>query len=363
VILLAQPQRNQASSRFSPDAAQTAPKPTPAQKWDEEAAEAWVNQLSRKRRRLQLDMLVDTFLDEANVSDLTRRAYKDALAVVQRYYRESLGRVPVVDDITKASAVALRNKLEAAGFQPSTVHHRLRTLKQFTKWLLVEGYVDADPLALVVLPPLPVKPVETLTAQEAKLALQCCTNERDRAIVALMLDTGLRREEVCDLQLSDLDLKAGTLTVVGKGRKTRVVGVGDSRSHLRRWLLARPDDAETDHLFLTLTSPHEAITIAAVSMLFRKLTERSGLKHLHPHLLRHTMATMLYNETNDVAAVQQILGHADLETTQRYLHRDPARSVAVHRKHSPLGSLLRTDTGRAGESVKPSSSSPSKPRR
>src|SRR5690606_37619989 len=143
---------------------------------------------------------------------------------------------------------------------------------------------------------------------------------RDRAILELFYSSGLRLSELCALRWGDLDLAEGLVTVTGKGRKQRAVPVG---SHACRALADwRRDTGAGDDkpVFPRRNGP---ITPRAVQLRLRQLAQRQGLfKRVHPHLLRHSFASHVLESSGDLRAVQELLGHADISTTQIYTHLD-----------------------------------------
>jgi integrase/recombinase XerC len=146
---------------------------------------------------------------------------------------------------------------------------------------------------------------------------------RDRAIMELLYSSGLRLSELLNLEISDLDLKDGTVRVTGKGRKTRVVPVGrHARSALQQWLGIRATfTTQTSALFLSRRG--ERLAPRTVQQRLQQWGNKRGLPmRLHPHMLRHSCASHVLESSSDLRAVQELLGHADIATTQIYTHLD-----------------------------------------
>ena len=144
---------------------------------------------------------------------------------------------------------------------------------------------------------------------------------RDRALLELLYSSGLRVSELCALRWHDLDLADGQVTVLGKGSKQRMVPVGShARAALEAW---RAEQAPKPDAPVFPGRGGNAITPRAVQLRLRQIARRQGLfKRVHPHLLRHTFASHVLESSGDLRGVQELLGHADLGTTQIYTHLD-----------------------------------------
>jgi len=169
---------------------------------------------------------------------------------------------------------------------------------------------------------------DVLTAEEQAALLaqpnpRYPTGERNRLMLSLMLNTGLRLSETTGLQWSDLDLNTGKLFVrQGKGAKDRVLWIGEEDIDLlRHWKQRQASEIGTDcvHVFSTLTG--KAISNRYVQQMVKRYSDKAGIvKSIHPHTLRHTFATDLHRESKNIRVVQKALGHADLSTTMIYTH-------------------------------------------
>lgn len=169
---------------------------------------------------------------------------------------------------------------------------------------------------------------EVLTREEEEALLRVPnprypTGERNRLLLSLMLDTGLRLSEAVSLRWKDIDLNTGKLMVrQGKGAKDRTLWLGEpDLKLLRRWRERQAKDiaGSTEHVFTTLDG--EPVSPRYVQQMVKRLAARAGIaKDIHPHTLRHSFATDLYRETKDIRLTQKALGHANLATTQIYTH-------------------------------------------
>ena len=171
----------------------------------------------------------------------------------------------------------------------------------------------------------PRKLPQVLDVDEAVQLVQLPTDAplglRDRALLELFYSSGLRLSEVCTLRWGDLDFEAGLVTVLGKGSKQRIVPVG---SHARRALLDwRQDSAGTGGGFVFPGRGGARISARAIQLRMKQLALRQGVfKRIHPHLLRHSFASHVLESSGDLRGVQELLGHADIATTQIYTHLD-----------------------------------------
>ena len=212
------------------------------------------------------------------------------------------------------------------GLSPKSLQRRLSACRSFYRWLLRHGRIAASPAAALRAPKAPRKLPQVLDADEAARLVEVPTDVplglRDRALLELFYSSGLRLSELCGLRWRDLDLADGLVTVLGKGRKQRSVPVG---SHARAALAAWRDSGQApagsdDPVFPGRNGP---ITPRAVQLRMRQLAQRQGLfKRVHPHLLRHSFASHVLESSGDLRGVQELLGHADIATTQIYTHLD-----------------------------------------
>ncbi|NZA27814.1 tyrosine recombinase XerC [Luteimonas sp. SJ-92] len=211
------------------------------------------------------------------------------------------------------------------GLAPKSLQRRLSACRSFYRWLLRHGRIQADPSAGIRAPKAARKLPQVLDPDEAKALVEVPTDVplglRDRAILELFYSSGLRLSELCALRWRDLQLDDGLVTVLGKGSKQRSVPVG---SHARRALAAWR--AETGAAADAPVFPGRGgapITPRAVQLRLRLLAQRQGLfKRVHPHLLRHSFASHVLESSGDLRGVQELLGHADIATTQIYTHLD-----------------------------------------
>lgn len=212
------------------------------------------------------------------------------------------------------------------GAASRSLHALLSACRSFVRFLVREGELARDPTAGVHAPKAPRKLPQVLDVDEMQALVEIPTDSaeavRDRAILELLYSSGLRISELTGLRWRDLDAADGSLRVVGKGSKTRVVPVG---SKAREALAAlRAQDAGATAGDPVFRGRHDApITPAAVRARLKLWAKNQGIwKRVYPHLLRHSCASHLLESSGDLRAVQELLGHADIGTTQIYTHLD-----------------------------------------
>ena len=231
-------------------------------------------------------------------------------------------------------------ELGRAGEARTSVARKVSALRTFVRYLRREGHLEHDPTALTVAPKrqqtLPVH----LTEQDMERLLEQPDvtqplGRRDRAILELFYASGLRLSELEGLDLESIDLRSRMVRVMGKGRKERIVPFNQATERaLRAWLKDRIVIARGDALFVNARGTR--LTGRSVDRLLRKyvrqFTSQAGIS---PHALRHSFATHLLQRGADLRAIQEMLGHSRISTTQRYTHVNAAQLIEVYRKAHP----------------------------
>ena len=214
------------------------------------------------------------------------------------------------------------------GQSPRTIQRRLSALRTFFNFLLRESVVGANPAREVQAPRAGKRLPETLDVDQMAKLLTFRTDDelsvRDKAIMELFYSSGLRLSELVGLNLTDLDLRDRTVRVTGKGNKTRIVPVGRYASEaLSRWLKQRVSLADLNEQALFVNHAGGRLGPRAIQVRIKAWAVRQGLPvHVHPHMFRHSFATHLLESSQDLRGVQELLGHANISTTQVYTHLD-----------------------------------------
>jgi integrase/recombinase XerD len=269
---------------------------------------------------------------------LSVRQSLDALAGWLRGYGTLLRDVGT-EELAAFLSQRKKDGLNAASLRITTVH-----LKVFFRWLARTGGAPMDP-AEPLLAPRPDQTLpETLHASEvAKLLESIDVNEalgrRDRAILDVFYSSGLRLSELCGLRLETVDLDEGFARVTGKGNKTRVTRIGAKACETLADYLAN----ERPKLVTRRTSSHVFISVRGgplspdrVRQIVKLRAARAGIdQNVYPHLLRHSFATHLLEGGADLRIIQELLGHADISTTQIYTHVEQKRLKSLHRRFHP----------------------------
>lgn len=208
---------------------------------------------------------------------------------------------------------------------PKSLQRRLSACRSLYRWLLKQGRITADPCAGVRAPKSARKLPQVLDVDEAVQLVELPTDApldlRDRALLELFYSSGLRLSEVCGLRWRDLDFEQGLVSVLGKGSKQRIVPVGShARSTLQAWQQASRGGSAH---FVFPGRAGKQISARAIQLRIKQLALRQGVyKRIHPHLLRHSFASHVLESSGDLRGVQELLGHADISTTQIYTHLD-----------------------------------------
>jgi integrase/recombinase XerC len=296
---------------------------------------------------LSLDAGLTRFLDhlavEKQASPHTRDAYGRDLGALRDWLAgQGLAAWSEADGLMLRAFVAEQHA--GRGLAPASVQRRLSACRTLFRWLLKHGEITIDPSAGLRGPKARRKLPQVLDADEMGQLVEVPDDAplglRDRAMMELFYSSGLRVSELCALRWGDLDLAGGEVRVLGKGRKTRIVPVGrHAREALAAW--AASGAASTLGALPGVTSPGALpvfpgrdggpITPRAVQKRVRELAMRQGVwKRVHPHLLRHSFASHVLESSGDLRGVQELLGHANIATTQIYTHLDVQHLAKVY---------------------------------
>ena len=227
------------------------------------------------------------------------------------------------------------------GLGPRSVQRRLSAVRGFFNYLIRERVIAANPAADIRAPKAGKRLPKTLDVdQVASLLARKPTDplsSRDLAILELLYSSGLRLAELAGLDVADLDLADRTVRVLGKGSKTRILPVGrQALEALRAWLTGRAILARPGITALFVGQNGQRLGARAIQLRIRRWAAGSGLGvPVHPHLLRHSFATHLLESSRDLRGVQELLGHADISTTQVYTHLDFQHLARIYDQTHP----------------------------
>ncbi|MHB8534254.1 MAG: tyrosine recombinase XerC [Sulfuricaulis sp.] len=249
-----------------------------------------------------------------------------------------------VTDWDKLTTAEIRGWVAARhrhGLSGKSIQRALSALRTFYRYLLREQAVTRNPAAGVTAPKSARRLPRTLTADQAARLLAFDERDplvlRDRALLELLYSSGLRLSEAVSLDLAELDLDGGTVRVTGKGRKVRDVPVGaKARAALREWLAARQELAGAQQAAVFVARGGKRLGARAMQLRLRARAARQGMEvPVHPHMLRHSFASHVLESSGDLRAVQELLGHANISTTQIYTHLDFQHLAKVYDKAHP----------------------------
>jgi len=294
---------------------------------------------------------------EKNASPHTCRAYEKDLEEFENFLKSSGIYLSAMQDIEmeKVDRLAIRRYLSFLHRKnkKSSIARKISTLRSFFKYLVREQLATSNPAKSVSTPKVEKPLPTTLTVDEAFRLMETPVGKsrndwrtdtrprvekkglRDRAILELLYSSGIRVGELVGLNLNQLDLDLGIVKVMGKGRKERIVPVGSKAVEaLKAYLEKRGILGGEEPLFLN--SGGGRLTARSVGRLIKKYTKRSGIfRRVSPHTLRHSFATHLLDAGADIREIQEMLGHASLSTTQRYIHLSPGKLMEVYDKAHP----------------------------
>ncbi|KIL46920.1 integrase [Jeotgalibacillus alimentarius] len=215
----------------------------------------------------------------------------------------------------------------------SSLSKKLTVLKSFFGWITGEEIIMRDPTIRLKAPKKEQRAPKSLSIEELEMLREVCKLLRERALLEVFYATGCRLSEIQALNKDDINLQSMSCRVIGKGNKEREVFFSfKAMYHLRKYLMTRTDDQEA--LFITLRKPYRRVGHRAIQREFKRIAERIGLGHkVHPHVCRHTFATLTLNNGADIVAVQQLLGHSSPATTQTYAVLSDERKREQHKKY------------------------------
>ena len=297
-----------------------------------------------RARRFLLQRFTDYISLEQGLSYRTQEAYRRDLERFAEY--ADVKRVAAPLDITARLLREYVYHLKDLGLSPASIRRNVSAVRSYFRFLLGDGVVVRDPSERLEMPKRWRELPDVLTVDEAQRLLAAPTLDdamvfRDRALLELAYGAGLRVSEWITLGMRDLLLEEGLVRVFGKGSKERLVPIGRSAigavAVYLRELRPRLEKGEGKGI-LFLNARGRPLTRMGAWKILRGYVERAGItKHVSPHTLRHSFATHLLEGGADLRAVQEMLGHVDISTTQIYTHVDREYLRQVHRSYHPRG--------------------------
>ncbi len=291
----------------------------------------------------KIDGFIRFLAVERGLSEAYQLSVRQTLDALDRWMAASSRSM---EELGTEELAAFLGRRKAEGLSPASLRVATIHLKIFFRRLLAVGALPMDPAEPLLAPRTAFSLPNTLHAKELSIFLESIDSSlplgrRDLAILELFYSSGLRLSELCGARLESLDFEEGFLRVTGKGNKTRVVRVGGKAIGAIRNYVAneRPKlvgKRSTSHIFLSIRGT--ALSPDRVRQIVKERAAMAGIDQtVYPHLLRHSFATHLLEGGADLRVIQELLGHADISTTQIYTHVDRQRLKAVHKKFHPRG--------------------------
>jgi integrase/recombinase XerC len=276
---------------------------------------------------------------ERNASPHTVKAYAEDLAQFTAHLKGELGREPEPQDVDHLLIRAFLAQLHRAGLSKSSAARKLAALRTFFRYLCREGVLKRNPARALLSPKVDRKIPPHLDEQDVAQLLEVAGEGeavlRARAVLELLYATGIRCAELVGLDVSEVDFETRMVRVLGKGRKQRVVPFGSrANDALSAYLQNRSCGPTTAALFVGPRG--ERLSDRAVRRLIANQVKKVALaRRATPHSLRHSFATHLLERGADLRAIQELLGHASLSTTQRYTHVNARQILDIYNKYHP----------------------------
>lgn len=276
---------------------------------------------------------------EKGLSRNTVESYERDIKKFNSYYKDN-----GLSDITKKEILQFLSYLNKDGLSPASISRNIVSLRSFYKFLASEKEIASDPTENLESPKKWNRLPKTLSYDEIDRLINHNKGNnpsgiRDDAMIELLYACGLRVSELISLRMNNINLDTGFLITIGKGKKERIVPVGEiALNKIRRYLFsgraALLKDKRSDYLFVTWSGT--PMTRQGFWKLIKKYAKEAGIKKaFSPHTLRHSFATHLLDHGADLRAVQMMLGHSDISTTQIYTHVSRERLKKVHNEYHP----------------------------
>lgn len=302
---------------------------------------------ARKAMTRDIDAFILHLATERGLSDRYQQLVRDVLEHFERSITALDLPITEAQDVRPEQITKHLATRRRAGASGNTVRLELICLRSWFQWLMLRKRIPEDPAQGILPAELQQHLPDTLNEAEVRHLLESIDgsqplDRRDRAIVELFYSSGLRLAELLGARLENINLEEGWIRITGKGGKTRIAPVGsEARQRLADYLQhARPRLVKPKtESWLFLSERGGRLSPDRVQQLLKERAGKAGLdpSRIHPHLLRHSFATHLLGNGADLRVIQEMLGHANITTTQIYTHVDQARLKQVHRQFHPRG--------------------------
>ena len=273
------------------------------------------------------------------LSPHTQKAYQRDLNYLSQFCdSQEINRWQDIDGRQVQGFVAWRHR---QGISGRSLQRNLSAVRAFYRYLINQGIAKQNPANGVLAPKSARRLPKVLDVDQTIQLVEIDEDDplaiRDRAILELMYSSGLRLSELINLDMNEIDFSDALVTVTGKGKKTRTVPVGrHAVKALKAWLKRRNHFADDNETAIFVSRRGQRISARNIQQRLKQWAIKQGLaNHVHPHMLRHSFASHLLESSGDLRAVQELLGHADISTTQIYTHLDFQHLAKVYDKAHP----------------------------
>ena len=272
-----------------------------------------------------------------NLSPHTTKNYKRDITQLINFLEKEVHKWKQVEELHIRNFI---NKERRRGLNPRSLQRILSSLRSFFNYLLDEEIIEVNPASEIRAPKSPSLLPKALDTDLIKKLLDFKPNGdleiRDKAIAELLYSSGLRLSELCNLDIDSISIKERACRVVGKGNKTRDLPIGEKAIQaIRDWILVRNKLSLPNSKAFFLNKNGKRLSTRSVQLRLKRLGRKRGLPSIHPHLLRHSFASHILESSGDLRAVQDMLGHSDIGTTQIYTKLDFQQLSKVYDEAHP----------------------------
>ena len=294
-----------------------------------------------------LTQLDDFFKTLHHLSPHTSAAYQRDLQILRQYCEDKyIDNWLILDGQQLRGFVAWRHRNGIGG---RSLQRNLSAIRAFYRYLIKLNHVGHNPAVGIITPKSPRKLPKVLDVDQTVQLVEIQDADplaiRDKAMLELIYSSGLRLSELTGLNLDDIDFADRLITVTGKGNKTRTLPIG-KHAHvaLQTWLTQRKLFVQDEEMALFVSQRGKRISQRSVQQRLKQWAIKQGLpNHVHPHMLRHSFASHMLESSSDLRAIQELLGHADISTTQVYTHLDFQHLSQVYDKTHPRAHRKSSD--------------------
>ena len=272
----------------------------------------------------------------------TGHTLRNYLSDLRQFFYFLEPKIQTIQDLQRIDHLGIRSylaDLRRRGLKKSSLARKLAVLRSFFKYLRREGLVKTNPASLVNMPKLEKSLPAFLTVDQAIALMEIPAGQdrfflRDRAILETFYSTGIRLSELVDINREDIDFESGLVRIRGKGKKERIVPIGSKAIEaIKKYQETRRTLHSPQALFINRSG--ERLTTRSVARIVKRYLSRLGMPQVGPHGLRHSFATHLLEDGADLRAIQELLGHSSIATTQRYTHLNADQLMSIYDKAHP----------------------------